>query len=54
MTLSSTSFDPSKQRAIIAAGHNEKCQTYELKLDLDAGVSAKENEANKNPGIVGD
>ena len=51
MTLSSTTFDASSQRTVIAAGHNEKCQVYELKLDLDAGVSNKENEANKHPGM---
>ena len=51
MTLSATAFDPSTQQTIIAAGHNEKCQTYQLRLDLETIESGKENEANNHSGF---
>ena len=50
MTLSSTPFDSTLQRTVIAAGHNEKCQTYELNLDLESLKGSNGNETNNNPG----
>jgi hypothetical protein len=51
MNLCATQFDATSQTTVIAAGHNEKCQTYDLKLALENQAKEKENEANNNPGI---
>ena len=48
MNVCATSHDPATQRTIIAAGHNEKCQTYELQLAIE-NVS-QENPENNNSG----
>ena len=52
MTLAATSHDSASQRTIIAAGHNEKCQTYELKLAIENFAKANDNDkaGNNNSG----
>ncbi len=54
MTLAATSHDPTSQRTIIAAGHNEKCQTYELKLAIENFAKANDNDkaGNNNSGSI--
>jgi hypothetical protein len=53
MNLCATAFDPSTQKTILAAGHNEKCQTYELKLALESVVGENDQDlkTNNNPGL---
>ena len=53
MNLCATAFDPTTQKTILAAGHNEKCQTYELKLALESVVGENDHDlkTNNNPGL---
>lgn len=48
MNISASAFDVSKQRTVIAVGHNEKTQLYTLELAQECLPKDKANKTNNN------